>query len=122
MDVREKLTALIFNADSDKNLGWYDLYDLVHEETGCAKYFANYLISHGVTVQKWISVYDRLPNLDEAVLVLAEYLQIKTNYYEVWSLFKCESGEIIWVDKSGNGHSLKEVTHWMPLPEPPKGE
>lgn len=71
---------------------------------------------------KWISVKDRLPNLDEAVLVHAEYLHIKTNYYEVWSLFRRHGGELIWVDKYGDGHKLTEVTHWMPLPEPPKGE
>lgn len=51
MDVREKLVELIHNADNDKNLGWYDLYDLCREK-GCAEYFADYLIAHGVTVQE----------------------------------------------------------------------
>jgi hypothetical protein len=116
MDVREKLVELIRKAKAA----------MKKENPACdieREYFiAESLISNGVTVQEWISVKDRLPNPDEAVLVLAEYLYIKTNYYEVWSLFKCQSGEIIWVDKSGEGHNLTEVTHWMPLPEPPKGE
>ena len=111
MDVREKLVELFYenNVRCDQKIE--GLADDVID-----------IIDHGVTVQEWISVKDRLPNLDEAVLVLAEYLHIKTNYYEAWSLFKCESGETIWVDKYGNGHNLTEVTYWMPLPSAPKGE
>ena len=59
MDVREKLVELILNADNDENLGAYDLYELTHERTGLAEYFADYLIAHGVTVQEcghWISL------------------------------------------------------------------
>jgi hypothetical protein len=51
MDVREKLVVLILNADVDEKLGSYDFYELTHERTGCAEYFADYLIAHGVTVQ-----------------------------------------------------------------------
>lgn len=127
MDVREKLVELIAQKVCDT---WSEACDewMPHD---CGNCYANdchiaevadHLIDNGVTVQEWISVKDRLPNLDEAVLVLAEYLHIKTNYYEAWSLFKCESGETIWVDKYGDGHNLTEVTHWMPLPTPPKGE
>ena len=115
MKVREKLVELLKEIVAIQECGFGDprpTYETV----------ARYLVSHGVTVQEWISVKDRLPNLDEAVLVLAEYLHIKTNYYEAWSLFKCESGETIWVDKYGNGHNLTEVTYWMPLPSAPKGE
>ena len=114
MDVRKKLTHIL-TSDTEMlknlNVSTIKLYRLIDK-----------MIANGVTVQEWISVKDRLPNLDEAVLVLAEYLHIKTNYYEAWSLFKCESGETIWVDKYGNGHNLTEVTYWMPLPSAPKGE
>ena len=66
MDVREKLVELILNADNDKNLGSYDLYELTHERTGLAEYFADYLIAHGVTVQeldgcKYCGEYEELP-------------------------------------------------------------
>ena len=53
MDVREKLVELILDAGNDKNLGWYDLYDLTHKRTGCAEYFADYLIANSVTVQEF---------------------------------------------------------------------
>ena len=48
--MRERLIELIKNADNDKNLWWYDLYDLTHEGSGCAGYFADYLLANGVIV------------------------------------------------------------------------
>lgn len=47
---RERLVELIKNADNDKNLGWYDLYDLCDKKGGCAEYFADYLMSNNVVV------------------------------------------------------------------------
>ena len=113
MDVREKLMELILNADNDKNLGSYDLYELTHERTGCAEYFADYLIAHGVTVQEWISVNDRLPEDYSPVLVYKSrhsesYGNMGTAYY--------------WNQSRWMGCIGETVTHWMPLPQPPKGE
>ena len=121
MNVREKLVELLSNIYLPMMAGQNAIgeYSIPHK---FKKEIADHLIAHGVTVQEWISVKDRLPKLDEEVLVSAKDLHIKTNYYEVWSLFKCHSGELIWVDNSGDGYNLTEVTHWMPLPQPPKGE
>lgn len=47
---RERLVELIKNAENDKNLGWYDLYDLCDKKGGCAEYFADYLMSNNVVV------------------------------------------------------------------------
>ncbi len=47
--MKDRLIELIRNADNDKNLGWYDLYDLCRGK-GCAEYFADYLIANGVIV------------------------------------------------------------------------
>lgn len=47
---RERLVELIKNADTDKNLGWYDLYDLCDKKGGCAEYFADYLLANNVVV------------------------------------------------------------------------
>ena len=62
---------------------------------------------------KWISVKDRLP--DREVFVLAyskreEYvIMYYTGYYwEGWELSDSDSIQI-----------LHDITHWMPLPEPP---
>ena len=59
------------------------------------------LIANGVTVQEWISVKDRLPEkIGEHILVC---------YSDGWV---CD--QYTPVDAG--------VTHWMPLPQPPKGE
>ncbi len=79
---------------------------------------ADYLIAHGVTVQEWISVKDRLPEAGEFVLL--QYAKNNLNptqhakntmavgRYE-YKLFLVEGCSV-------------NVTHWMPLPQPPKGE
>ena len=124
MDVREKLVELIQNADNDKNLGWYDLHDLCRGK-GCAEYFADYLIAHGVTVQEWISVNNMLPKIYD-----------KDSDWSGTVLFRTTQGHIhsgrrkfgrhrmsYWVDEADNlFFSKEEVTHWQPLPQPPKGE
>ena len=53
MDVREKLVEILTNA----GMGKYE-----------RQYIADILISHGVTVQEWISVKDKLPEKDQYVL------------------------------------------------------
>ena len=78
------------------------------------KEFADHLIANGVTVQEWISVKDRLPEDNSDVLA---YMQngvesriFPASYYKGW--WECQ----IW-----NTRCLS-VTHWIPLPQPPKGE
>lgn len=56
---------------------------------------------------KWISVRDRLPK-GERVLVVDEESWIFCGFYE----------EGIWENTAGDEAGV-EVTHWMPLPEPP---
>ena len=90
------------------------------------------LISHGVTVQEWISVKDRLPEKDGAYLVttnsFGDRQSVKLRWFakdgenvdaydlagqkDVWYLYDIECGYV----------SINSVTHWMPLPLPPKGE
>lgn len=108
---RKKLVELIVNSDDDKNLRWYDLYDLTHKEGGGAEYFADYLIAHGVTVREWISVDERLPEEDTFVLVWCGEFSV-FNYLSngLWYTGYCDI-------TTGEGG----ITHWMPLPEAPKG-
>ena len=89
MDVREKLVELLAPTSLD------------FEQ---ATYLADYLVKNGVTVQEWISVEKRLPDVGVEVLVYSEIVGICVGYYDV--------------DAFGYFY----VTHWMPLPEPPKGE
>ena len=114
MDVREKLVELLGNiylpmmAGSD-TIGEYNIPHKFKRE------IADYLISHGVTVQEWVSVDDRLP--EEKVNCIVHYKHAYCDNDDYWAIGICfYDGE-----KFQMGLSYK-VTHWMPLPQPPKGE
>ena len=110
MDVREKLVDLIIDAKrTDPKTGSF------------AEYLADHLIANGVTVQEWISVKDRLPEEKGWYLVYTtpnrEHKSINKAMFckgYAWGNF-----EPYW---RGAGGHWANVTHWMPLPEPPKGE
>ena len=61
----------------------------------------------------WIPVGEHLPEADVNVLVRSG------SFVSVWSL---REGAVYWEDGYGYFHDMCEVTHWMPLPEPPKEE
>ena len=63
-------------------------------------------VGNGVTVQKWIPVSERLPEDDSHVLVARKNGDVDTDMY-IKSWWKVDPVE-------------RRVTHWMPLPEPPK--
>jgi len=75
--------------------------------------------TNAVTVQEWIPVEDRLPEYSndgfaDAVLVTDGFVQHMA-YFVGGEWRFAESGEIkepMWY----------RITHWMPLPQPPKGE
>ena len=79
-----------------------------------------------VTPDGWISCSERMPEMGERqCYVLAA--DFKNNYppnipntqvgvYGDWF----NDGNPTWDDGDGEDLHLKEVTHWMPLPEPPK--
>ena len=108
MDVMEKLVELIkdgirkgLRARGDERLD-YSFEDV-----------ADHLISNGVTVQEWISVKDGLPkNGKEGVLIALRWGEVDIGW--------CEDGR--WDSEFVNEYEDGEVTHWMPLPQPPKGE
>uniref|UniRef100_UPI00403DAE32 DUF551 domain-containing protein n=1 Tax=Pasteurella multocida TaxID=747 RepID=UPI00403DAE32 len=59
----------------------------------------------------WISVKDRLPQADECVLV---YFKNKIRDFQSITLSEFIDGEF------NMGSKLFQVTHWRPLPQPPK--
>ena len=72
-------------------------------------------IANGVTVQEWILVTERLPEKGEEVLVF--------DTRENWTGFAWLRPDETWTILGFDFHfDLGEVTHWMPLPQPPKGE
>ena len=132
MDVREKLIDLLTGHSIDTQQD--------------VEYVADHLIANGVTVQEWISVEDRLPEMgehyqSEDVLVCIDYRPddpdtTKDSYVSIdhvdfncfgqgW--FSCERD-----DPRDGEPSPYFVTHWMPMPlvestglicqQPPKGE
>ena len=62
---------------------------------------------------KWISVKDRLPENGQYAVLFDE----KERYMGMG-----EFRGTFWYDSNHQKCGLDEVTHWMPLPEPPKGE
>ena len=101
MDVRGKLAELldIIIQPGKKTLG-----DI-----------ADYLISNGVTVQEWISVDDRLPEDDSDVLAYSSIGEESRIYPACYS-----NG--VWFDCVFNAPATDTTTHWMKMPQPPKGE
>ena len=66
-----------------------------------------------VTVQEWISINDRLP--EEKVNCIVHYKHAYCDNDDYWAIGICfYDGE-----KFRIGLAYK-VTHWMPLPQPPK--
>ena len=108
MDVREKLVEILDQFVYDD---WYSNGDI-----------ADKLIAHGVTVQEWISVDERLPENDVIVIgytpcdgfmFVGYYHEEKKYDWKVWRIITAmRSTKVI----------TKKVTHWIPLPQPPKGE
>ena len=109
MDVKEKLVELLTE--------FYGCDPMYYDVDALA--IADHLVNNGVTVQEWISVDDRLPEdsndgFADAVLVTDGFVQHMA-YFVGGEWRFAESGEIkepMWY----------RITHWMPLPNPPKGE
>ena len=113
MDVREKLVEIL-----RKPIFPHELVDPIEA-------VADYLLDSSVTVQEWISVNNMLPKIYD-----------KDSDWSGTVLFRTTQGHIhsgrrkfgrhrmsFWIDESDNlFFSKEEVTHWMPLPQPPKGE
>lgn len=63
------------------------------------------------SVQKWIPVDDRLPEQTGLVLVC----DTRENYFSAWEYL----GNGLWYYDEIFWYT-DDITHWMPLPEPPK--
>lgn len=138
MDVREKLVELI-DIGSGCPDGMNPFGDSCEscrykESTRCElERLADHLISNGVTVQGdelptnckqlWIPVTERLPETcGYPVLMVAVNKYGQKKIVKGFTSYECpvefctneKEYDLCW--------HCWEVTHWMPLPEPPKGE
>ena len=102
MDVREKLVELI---ESARYWG-----------SNTSEEIADNLLDSGVTVQEWISVKDRLPEVGKYVVCIA-----KRNPFSRFMPMVARIEKNGWVNPITEQY-ISEVTNWMPMPQPPKGE
>ena len=117
MDVRQKLVELMCDVLEDGCIGHCN-----HPPCWKVTHAVDGLIASGVTVQEWISVDDRLPENDVMVIgytpcdgfMFVGYYHEEPKYdWKVWRIVTAMRSTKVMT---------KKVTHWMPLPQPPKGE
>ena len=122
MDVREKLVELQLQADIADNIS--------ENGTQHREFIADLMIANGVTMQEWIPVTERLPEQDKEVLLIVHGWKDRLYYTGCLHRQEAERSWLTGIESKASdwkiwGFSyLREpiVTHWMPLPEPPKGE
>ena len=81
---------------------------------------ADHLIANGVTIQKWIPVTERLPEEDGIYIVRTVHGTLTTARFYAFKYFP-KTKYVPEVHRSPSWQANRNVTHWMPLPEPPKG-
>ena len=123
MDVRGKLVEIV------KKAAYSSLPS--NTEDFHLNMFVMNLLAHGVTVQEWTSVKDKLPEvvsihkryrstIKKSIRVLCVCVQksgktmVKEGYCEWYNDYQEPRWQI--------PGTIDEVTHWQYLPQPPKGE
>ena len=71
-------------------------------------------------VPQWISVNDRLPEPFTPVLVYRKSFGTLPSYTSIDKMVLWNDDTQVWTDEIKTWKAV--TTHWMPLPEPPKGE
>lgn len=127
MTAREKLIELLRKAKSSM---WGQ--SGLSCELARNSYIAEYLIANGVTFasdtnvgSKWIPVTERLPrgaNCEEICENVIAYLNRGDGYVCTGWLCGSSWWLIVGEDEDHTRWKMDDVTHWMPLPEPPKEE
>jgi hypothetical protein len=97
-----------------------------HLDADPAEVVADYLLDNGVTFVtdnnvggKWIPVTERLPQENGYYLcwVFVSAVNQRKEYRRMVLFWE----DNVWIDMA-NCFWIRKPTHWMPLPEPPKGE
>ena len=135
MDVREKLVELpiedallILREEHRQRTDSYTTY-LAHggkgdpaEEVGLD---ALAMAISALEKTKWISVKDRLPDNKEHDWVLAQVVE-DNGFMHIPRVMEYRQAKNDWFEETygwlSEHNGLFSVTHWMPLPNPPKGE
>ena len=116
MDVRERVVEL---------LGRCAIEESITIEPIAESRLVDFLVNHGVTVQEWISVEDELPDNKEHDWVLAQVVE-DNGYMHIPRVMEYRQAKDDWFEETygwlSEHNGVFTVTHWMPLPKPPKGE
>ena len=119
MDVREKLVELLRNSPHLDTVKGYKGNDCTFEQG------ADWLIAHGVTVQEWIPASEPPKKITNKVIVLCKNGYMGYGHYEDYkgkqTWYNLESGKP-FTDWDLEDCESYEVTYWMQMPQPPKGE
>ena len=134
MDVREKLVEIIQNSVGDCARHWAEVIAdglivngvTVQENVKMSDELLKQLKNAPImicksepsieTVQEWVSVEDRLPEVGGYVVCIA-----KRNPFSRFMPMVARIEKNGWVNPITEQY-ISEVTHWMPMPELPKGE
>ena len=126
MDVREKLIEICFRefcdlaGDSPCGCDGCPYKKYSSENGECYEEYKNdkfvKMEKTGVTVQEWISVNDMMPEAGGYVVCIA-----KRNPFSRFMPMVARIEKNGWVNPITEQY-ISEVTHWMPMPQPPKGE
>lgn len=119
MDVKEKLVELLRNAKAamkSENLSC----DIARN-----MFVVDFMMANGVTVQEWIPASEPPKKITNKVIVLCKNGYIGYGHYEDYkgerTWYNLESGKP-FTDLDLEDCESYEVTHWQPMPQPPKGE
>lgn len=89
-----------------------------HPWEGNVKGLVEKLVERGVTIQQWISVKDRLPENSGLYLVIEKHWLDDSLGTKI-----AKWNTVDWFTADRKSKEITpRVTHWMPLPKPPKGE
>ena len=132
MDVREKLVELLSEKcmETCKQRKGYvcSVEECKRCKEKCCGFYADHLISNGVTVQEWISVKEHLPQENEPEGTVCELVQVLLVNGDV-STGWCNRRTKLWwhfsygtSDFIDHDYDHTPVIAWQPLAQPPKGE
>ena len=101
----ENFEAIPYNHISSVNVRYENYQDIVNEVA----------IEYHRLMSEWVSVEIDLPNIEKEVLVFH-----KTQGCIIMRLEYTKSEKLIWYDTEGQHCDFELITHWKPLPQPPK--
>ena len=133
-NTREKLIELLKETDRAAFEALKDREDC--DDNMVFEFYADYFVGKGVTVPdanvgKWIPVTERLPEMVDSYIVVVKCKYDWEKEYEIGVDVAtydpyCDHPYIDGCWNTYNdwdeGQQYIHVTHWMPLPAPPKGE